>query len=137
MALTSKQEAFCQAVVSGMNQADAYRSAYNAANMKPEAVHVKSCELIKNGKVTVRIQELQSKLENKQLWTREMSVKALINAYKEGNPPAKVSAVKELNIMHGYNAPQKLEVTHKKNIADMTDEELSVYHQFLEKKDNE
>lgn len=115
MTLTAKQEAFCQAIADGMTQADAYRSAYNAQNMKPETVQVKACELAKDGKISVRAAELKSKLAAKQLWTREMSVKALVKAYKVaedgGQSTAMTAAVKELNVMHGYNAPIALDVT--------------------------
>lgn len=59
-------------------------------------------------KVITRVAELRANLENKALWTREMSVKALVQAYKEGNASSKVAAVKELNAMHGYNAPTEI-----------------------------
>lgn len=60
--------------------------------------------------VASRVAELKRELSKKALWTREMSVKALIQAYKEGKPSDKVSAVKELNAMHGYNSPQKVDL---------------------------
>jgi hypothetical protein len=40
-----------------------------------------------------------------------MSVKALVAAYREGSGSVKVSAVKELNAMHGYNEPAKLNIS--------------------------
>lgn len=109
--LTAKQEAFASAVASGKTQADAYRLSYNAENMKENTVWSKASVLMADGKVAARVDELRKTLENKQLWTREMSVKALIGAYKEGNPTAKIAAVKELNAMHGFNAPTLLNVT--------------------------
>lgn len=60
MALTAKQEAFALAVVSGMNQSDAYRSAYDAGKMKPTTVTVKASELMTDGNVAVRIAELRA-----------------------------------------------------------------------------
>ena len=39
MALTAKQEVFAQAIADGMTQADAYRTAYDAGNMKAETIH--------------------------------------------------------------------------------------------------
>ena len=39
-----------------------------------------------------------------------MSVKALVQAYREGSGSVKVAAVKELNAMHGYNEPAKLSI---------------------------
>jgi hypothetical protein len=59
VALTAKQEAFAQAIASGMNQSDAYRAAYDAANMKPNVVNVKASELMADGKVSVRVDELR------------------------------------------------------------------------------
>lgn len=107
--LTAKQEKFCQCIADGMTQSDAYRAAFCVKNMKPETIWVRASELMADGKVKVRVAEIKSKLESKSLWTREMSVKALVAAYKEGAPSVKVSAVKELNAMHGFNEPIKVD----------------------------
>lgn len=61
MALTPKQEAFALAYVETGNASEAYRRAYEAGAMKAEAVHVKASELLSNGKVSVRVKELQAK----------------------------------------------------------------------------
>ena len=115
--LTAKQEAFAQAIADGMGQAAAYRSAYDAENMKDDSIYPLASKLISSTKIATRVAELKSQLQNKQLWSREMSVKALIKAYKEGNGSVKVSAVKELNAMHGYNAPQKIDLNGELNIT--------------------
>lgn len=60
MALTAKQEAFCRAIVSGLSQADAYRTAYNATNMKAPTVQKRASELMANGEVTGRVQALRA-----------------------------------------------------------------------------
>lgn len=109
--LTAKQEAFCQGIADGLGQADSYRAAYDAEGMKDNVIYARASELMKNGKVTDRIKELRSEVQEKQLWSREMSVKALVQAYREGSGSVKVSAVKELNAMHGYNEPSKLSIT--------------------------
>lgn len=109
--LTAKQEAFAQGIADGLGQADAYRMAYDAEGMKDSVIYIKASELMKNGKVSVRVSELRSEVQEKQLWSREMSVKALVAAYREGSGAVKVSAVKELNSMHGYNEPSKLNIT--------------------------
>lgn len=108
--LTAKQEAFAQGIADGLGQADAYRAAYDAEGMKDNTIYPRSSELMKNSKVTARVAELKAAVQEKQLWTREMSVKALVQAYKEGSGPVKVSAVKELNAMHGYNEPAKMQM---------------------------
>jgi transposase len=108
--LTAKQEAFCQGIADGLGQADAYRAAYDAEGMKDNVIYARASELMKNGKVTDRIKELRSEVQEKQLWSREMSVKALVQAYREGSGSVKVAAVKELNAMHGYNEPAKVNI---------------------------
>jgi hypothetical protein len=56
------------------------------------------------------VKELKDTLANRVLWTREMSVKALVQTFKESSGSVKVAAVKELNAMHGYNEPSKLQI---------------------------
>lgn len=109
--LTAKQEAFCQGIADGLGQADSYRAAYDAEDMKENSVYVNASKLMKNAKVMQRISELRSEVQEKQLWSREMSVKALVQAYREGSGAVKVSAVKELNAMHGYNEPAKVNIS--------------------------
>jgi phage terminase small subunit len=110
MTLTAKQEAFAQAIADGMNQADAYRTAYDAENMADTSVYVEASKLIDNPNVAQRVKELKDTLANRVLWTREMSVKALVQTFKESSGSVKVAAVKELNAMHGYNEPSKLQI---------------------------
>ena len=113
--LTAKQEAFAQAIADGMGQADAYRMAYDAEGMKDSTVYPKASRMMNEGKIRARIDELKAQVVKKQLWTREMSVKGLIQAYRIAQD-AKTStgmtaAVKELNVMHGFNEPTKLSIT--------------------------
>ncbi len=110
--MTPKQEAFCLAYVETGNASEAYRRAYDAARMKPGTVNRKAKELLDNGKITARIDELRSELVKLNLWTREQSVMALIDVVHNPDRQADViAAVKELNAMHGFNAPDKLEVS--------------------------
>ena len=108
--LTLKREAFAQAVANGKTQADAYREAFNAANMKPETIWSKASELMADGKVAARVEELRELLASKQLWSREDSVNTLKSIIESSDKASDtISAVKELNSMHGYNAPSKHE----------------------------
>lgn len=121
--LTAKQEAFCQGIADGLGQADAYRMAYDAERMKDNTIYSKASVLMSDGKVAARVAELKSQVAEKQLWTREMSVKGLMSAYRialEAKASSGMTAaVKELNIMHGYNEPTKLAVNmHFKPITD-------------------
>jgi len=63
--LTNKQELFCQSLVSGNNQREAYLLAYpSSKNWKKDVVDVKASELANSGKILVRIEELQKPLED-------------------------------------------------------------------------
>ena len=115
MKLTAKQEAFSQAIADGMTQADAYRTAFNVRpGTKPESIHDSASKVMGNPEVAQRVADLKEKLEKKALWTREMSVKALVKSYqlaeKGENPQAMTGAIKEINAMHGFNAPQKIDI---------------------------
>ena len=112
MTLTAKQEAFVQAIAGGMNQSDAYRSAYNAGKMKDGSINVNASKLAADAKVALRIAELREELANKSLWTREQSVAVLAGVVEacDAKHGDKISAVKVLNDMQGFNAPVKAEV---------------------------
>ena len=104
--LTPKQEKFAQCVADGMSQADAYRTAYDCApTTKPETIQNKAHELMKNGEVAARVKELREMLTEKALWSRADSVNILAEIAQDlGNKAGeRVSAIKELNAMHGWN----------------------------------
>lgn len=64
--LTVKQEKFCMFYIEELcNASKAYRKAYNAKNMKPETINKRASELLKNGKVTGRIEELQKNIQER------------------------------------------------------------------------
>ena len=60
--LTIKQEKFARQYVGPCegNASAAYRAAYRADNMTDNVIHVKACELLKNGKVSVKVEELKA-----------------------------------------------------------------------------
>ena len=57
--LTPKQEKFCQKYIETGNASEAYRQSYDCENMADESINVKACELLKNGKIAVRLNELK------------------------------------------------------------------------------
>lgn len=75
--LTPKQEAFCLHFHEFGNASDAYRHAYNAQNMKPETVNRKAKELLDNGKIAARLQELYAPALKKAEVTSERIVAEL------------------------------------------------------------
>ena len=57
--LTQKQEQFCQNIIKGMSQSDAYRAAYPGTKMSDKSIWEKSSTLAKSVKVRERIKELR------------------------------------------------------------------------------
>lgn len=78
MNLTTKQEKFCITYVTeGCSLSDAYRAAYNCEKMKPESVNRKAVELMANGKVSARINELREEARHNAVVTVEEHLREL------------------------------------------------------------
>lgn len=77
--LTVKQENFCNYYIELGNASEAYRRAYSCEKMKDETVHVKSSELLNNGKVMVRVARLQKELQKRSDITKDEAVQELTN----------------------------------------------------------
>lgn len=56
--LTLKQERFVQELIKGKSQREAYKAAYNAANMKDATIDVHASNLLKQDKIRIRYEEL-------------------------------------------------------------------------------
>lgn len=114
--LTQKQEEFCLAYIETSNASEAYRRAYSAANMKPETIHVKATELLKNGKVSVRIAEIRKPAVESAQMTLEghlTDLKELRDAAKgEGQYAAAISAEVSRGKASGFYV-NKTEITGK------------------------
>lgn len=114
--LTQKQEAFARAFIETGNASEAYRRAYNAGAMKDASVWRKAKELIDNGKVTARIEQLREQMAEKNEITIERLTKMTLDAYtlamKENvaQTSAAVRAVEMLGKLHGL-------VTDKKHVT--------------------
>lgn len=76
--LTPKQEAFVLAYIETGNASEAYKRAYDASRMKDETVRVKASELLKNGNITVRLDELRGKAAEKVLLNRAWVLERLM-----------------------------------------------------------
>ena len=57
--LMPKQEKFCQLYIELGNASEAYRQAYDCSKMQTSTINTKAKELLKNGPITDRIEELQ------------------------------------------------------------------------------
>ena len=69
--LTVKQEKFVQCLFSGMSQREAYKTAYDAKNMKDEAIDVNASKLASSTKVALRLKELQDEFKERNMITVE------------------------------------------------------------------
>ena len=97
MALTPKQEAFAQAIVTGVNQSDAYRAAYKVRpGTKAESVNVAASKLMSDAKVTQMVAELRLPVAKKAQITLESHLDDLMRlrnmAAKEKQYSAAITA---------------------------------------------
>ena len=105
--LTPKQEKFCEIYLTTGNASEAYRQAYDASKSKPNTIHRKANEVLANGKVSARIDEMRLKISQKHSKTRDDIINDLtdiINEYKlTGNfTPHTLKAIEILNKMCGW-----------------------------------
>ena len=100
--LTAKQEQFAQNIVSGMSQADAYRSAYSAKKMSDKTIWENASRLMANSNVAARVSELRNELAKDTIMTAQERLEWLtevINGEEDIN--AKLKAVDIMNKMQG------------------------------------
>jgi|JRYE01.1.fsa_nt_gb phage terminase small subunit len=105
MTLTPKQEAFAKAYVETGNGSEAYRRAYDVENMKPSTVNRKAVELLENGKITARLDQLQQRAQKRHDITID-TLTEMLKADRElarelEQSSAAVSAVMGLAKIHG------------------------------------
>lgn len=131
MSLTSKQEKFIQALVAGKSQRQAYKEAYNAANMKDKTIDERASVLFKNDKIKTRYNELLEEHKKKALYTRENAVNDLIwikeeakedilkNGIRQANSTTYVNSIKELSTLNDLypDKKNKADDTKEKDIA--------------------
>jgi phage terminase small subunit len=104
--LTPKQESFCLAYIESGNASEAYRRAYNAGKMKPRTIAVKASELLKNGKVTVRLEGLRADHLSRHnvtidVLTRELEADRQLARGKD-QAGAAINATKVIARIHGF-----------------------------------
>ena len=75
--LTPKQERFCLKYAETGNASEAYRYAYNTANMKPETINRTAFAMLENHKITARLDELRKENERLSMVRRTDVLKRL------------------------------------------------------------
>ena len=66
MSLTPKQHVFIDGILSGLNQSDAYREAYDVDGMMPATIHNEASKLMGNHEVTASI---EASRQHRRGWT--------------------------------------------------------------------
>ena len=113
--LTPKQELFAQNIVTGMSQADAYRSAYSTKNMADKTIWENASRLMADDKVSARVQELREKISNEAVMTAQKRLEWLTEAIQKEDVAIndKLKAIDIMNKMQGeYVQKVQAEVTN-------------------------
>ena len=122
--LTQRQEKFVRALIAGKSQRQAYKEAYNAANMKDKTIDERASVLFKNDKIKTRYNELLEEHKNKALYTREEMVNDLIwikekakediknhkKGLKQANGTIFINAIKELGELNELYPSKKQDI---------------------------
>lgn len=121
--LTPKQESFCQTYIESGNASEAYRTAYNCENSKPATINRKAKELLDNGKITARVDQLREGHQKRHEVTVDSLTKELEEARelakKTDSPSAMVSATMGKGKLHGL-------IIDRSKIAGDPDEPLKI-----------
>lgn len=111
--LTDKQERFAQCIaLEGMNQSDAYRTAYNTENMQESSIWEKASVEANKDKVKSRIAELRGECVSPKIMSaieRKEWLTSLIESIEE-KTENRIKAIDILNKMCGEYV-QKIEAT--------------------------
>jgi phage terminase small subunit len=99
VSLTPKQEEFVRGYLETGNASEAYRRAYNAANMKEETIWRKAKECMDNGKVTARLSELQAQSAEKHDITIERLTQMALDAYEAAQTPGRATGQMQTSAM--------------------------------------
>ena len=108
--ITPKQEAFARAYVETGNASEAYRRSYDTAEMAPDTINRKACDLLHDGKVTARIAEIEAEcLAATQLTVGRIvseGFKILELANARGDTRAAIATLATLEKLHARLSPE-------------------------------
>ena len=78
--LTSKQLIFCDSIISGLNQSDSYKAAYDTVNMLPATISNNAYMLMNHSVIKANIQAKRDSISASVSLTKERAIsEALIN----------------------------------------------------------
>lgn len=126
IALTPKQEKFCQEYVKTGNKSEAYRLAYSSNKMTSASINTEASSMYDNPKITLRIKELQKRIEQE----HEIDIDWCISKLKTvvlDDEKDRVSALDKLmKHLGGYeknNHQKNPTALTEFNLANLTEEE--------------
>jgi phage terminase small subunit len=109
--LTPKQERFCIEFFRCGNASEAYRIAYDAEKMTDATINRKAFEVLDNGKITARLDELKSAVAKKVTVTKERAIEVLSNIMEGADKEAdRIAASRQIGKFLGWEAPAKQEI---------------------------
>jgi uncharacterized protein YicC (UPF0701 family) len=116
--LTPKQEAFAQAIVTGVSQSDAYRSAFNVrVTTKPESVNQAASKLMADTNIASRVAELREPVAKRAQITLESHLDDLLRlrnmAAKEKQYGAAITAEVARGKASGVVTADRVDLTGK------------------------
>ena len=112
MALTPKQEAFAQAIVTGVSQSDAYRLAYKVGpKTKPESVNQNASRIMADVNVASRVAELREQVAKKAQITLESHLDDLMRLRNMAAKEKQYSAAIAAEIARGKASGVNVEKT--------------------------
>lgn len=110
--LTKSQEQFARCIVEGLNQTEAYRSAYPKNRSSDKTIWERASVLAKHPKVQERIKELRDELAKESIMTAQERLEWLTSIIKSENETTsdKLRASDQMNKMQGEYV-QKVEAS--------------------------
>ncbi len=132
LGLTAKQEAFAEAVVSGLSLSAAYRQAYDAKGMSDEAVRVEASRLLIHPNVSLRVKSLNvEKEEQRRMLAVNRAERVLQRLEKLADTAATESVKVRANELLGKTAGL---FTEQIEIEDKTERSVSEIEQSIKDK---
>lgn len=135
--VTEQQEKFCRAFVETGNASESYRRAYNTEKMSPTTVNRKASELLDNGSITARLEQLRqvhAKRHNvtvDSLVAELEEIKQIALAAETPQTSAAVSAVMGKAKLTGLDK-QVVEMTGVVNVA-ISPEDVKAFRKAFDK----
>lgn len=118
--LTAKQELFVQKIAEGMNQADAYRSAYDTERMSDNAIYREASLLLDNPKVTQRLKEIRDMAAKPTIMTAQKR-KEWLTQVIQSEDESTSDKLRAIDLMNKMDGEYVTKVEGNLNVAKLED----------------